>query len=53
MMSEKESLKRRREEVVVNEVEFVVGVVVKVGEFVVEGGEIGMSVRVRVSVSVL
>lgn len=41
-------MKRRREEFVVNEDEFVVSVVVKVGEFVDEGGEIGMSVRVSV-----
>lgn len=36
-MCEKESLKRRREEVVVNVYEFVVSVFVKVDKFVVEG----------------
>ena len=40
VMSEKDSLKRRRVEVVVNEDEFVVSVIVKVGEFVVECGGI-------------
>ncbi len=42
------SLKRRRVEVVVNDVEFVVGVGMKVGEFVGEGGEIVSSVKLKV-----